>query len=322
MCTAANGGKLERMTSTAHDTHILVGVDASPRAVDALALAGAFARTLDAPVTIANVRPPVPQPWLPGNEDLKARLRSESERVLGEARATLGDRAGVSTRSVVDSSAPKALHRLADELGASLVVVAQTHRGRVARLGGVAERLIHASSCAVAVAPPGLAEHPPAPGFGDIAVAFDASPESVAALGQAVALAERGGGSLRVDGIVDVSATAWNALPMDGYYEEMRDALATGLRGDIEQALSDAGRPGAAEVHLFDGAVAETLLKAAEGAGLLVCGSRGWGPVGAALLGSVSNRLAHSAPCPLLAVPDGARPLVAGSPAAMAADER
>jgi nucleotide-binding universal stress UspA family protein len=36
---------------------------------------------------------------------------------------------------------------------------------------------------------------------------------------------------------------------------------------------------------------------------LLVCGSRGYGPVRAVMLGSVSRVLAHSARCPLLVVP-------------------
>jgi len=78
------------------------------------------------------------------------------------------------------------------------------------------------------------------------------------------------------------------------------------MRGDIAKALEDVGHP-AADVRIFDGNVADSLTKASEGADVLVCGSRGWGPVGAAVLGSVSNRLAHTASCPVLAVPSGAR---------------
>jgi nucleotide-binding universal stress UspA family protein len=36
---------------------------------------------------------------------------------------------------------------------------------------------------------------------------------------------------------------------------------------------------------------------------LLVCGSRGYGPVRSVMLGSVSRALAHTARCPLLVVP-------------------
>ena len=38
-------------------------------------------------------------------------------------------------------------------------------------------------------------------------------------------------------------------------------------------------------------------------ADLLVVGTRGLGPISGALLGSVTQRLLHSAPCPVLAVP-------------------
>jgi nucleotide-binding universal stress UspA family protein len=38
---------------------------------------------------------------------------------------------------------------------------------------------------------------------------------------------------------------------------------------------------------------------------LLVCGSRGYGPIGSVLLGGVSRRLLHRAACPVIVVPRG-----------------
>ena len=38
---------------------------------------------------------------------------------------------------------------------------------------------------------------------------------------------------------------------------------------------------------------------------LLVCGSRGYGPLGSVLLGGVSRRLVHRAACPVVVVPRG-----------------
>jgi nucleotide-binding universal stress UspA family protein len=51
------------------------------------------------------------------------------------------------------------------------------------------------------------------------------------------------------------------------------------------------------------GGVAHELLKAAEGAEMLVLGSRGHGGFMGLLLGSVSHQCAHHAPCPVVIVP-------------------
>jgi nucleotide-binding universal stress UspA family protein len=55
---------------------------------------------------------------------------------------------------------------------------------------------------------------------------------------------------------------------------------------------------------------AETLIRASEHVGMLVCGSRGYGPVRSILLGGVSKRLVEGAHCPVLVLPRGIeRPL-------------
>ncbi|HVF32604.1 MAG TPA: universal stress protein [Acidimicrobiales bacterium] len=51
------------------------------------------------------------------------------------------------------------------------------------------------------------------------------------------------------------------------------------------------------------GGPAEALLRAAEGADLLVVGSRGHGGFTGLLLGSVSQQVVHHAPCPVVVVP-------------------
>jgi len=47
------------------------------------------------------------------------------------------------------------------------------------------------------------------------------------------------------------------------------------------------------------------LVERSAGLDLLVCGSRGYGPVRTVLLGSVSHALAHHARCPLMVLPRG-----------------
>jgi nucleotide-binding universal stress UspA family protein len=48
-------------------------------------------------------------------------------------------------------------------------------------------------------------------------------------------------------------------------------------------------------------------VKASERLDLLVLGSRGYGPLGAVVLGSVSNALVRTANCPIVVVPRSAK---------------
>ena len=56
---------------------------------------------------------------------------------------------------------------------------------------------------------------------------------------------------------------------------------------------------------LLTGDAARVLAEASAELGLLICGSRGYGPLRAVLLGSVSAKLTRSAACPLLITPRG-----------------
>ena len=64
---------------------------------------------------------------------------------------------------------------------------------------------------------------------------------------------------------------------------------------DASYVLRDTTAGGAAH------AIADAAKEA--GADLIVVGTRGQGPIAGLLLGSVTNRLLHVAPCPVLAVP-------------------
>ena len=50
---------------------------------------------------------------------------------------------------------------------------------------------------------------------------------------------------------------------------------------------------------------AESLIRVSENLDLLVCGSRGYGPLRAVLLGGVSRRVAAEAQCPVIVLPRG-----------------
>ena len=135
------------------DPVILVGHDGREHGADGLALAGRLARALDARVVVANVIHK-DRPRVAGSDELEAALRAESEAMLAELPlAGLGVPAAV--EAVAAESAEAGLSELAEQLGALMIVVASSHRGRIGRVlaGTTAERLLRDAPCAVAVAP-------------------------------------------------------------------------------------------------------------------------------------------------------------------------
>ncbi|MER5959744.1 universal stress protein, partial [Streptomyces sp. NPDC001893] len=78
-------------------------------------------------------------------------------------------------------------------------------------------------------------------------------------------------------------------------------AAALAARGLVAVVRPARGEDGANLVHerLVRGNAAEVLVDAAEGAEMLVVGGRGHGGFRRALLGSVSQQVAHHAPCPV-----------------------
>jgi nucleotide-binding universal stress UspA family protein len=80
------------------------------------------------------------------------------------------------------------------------------------------------------------------------------------------------------------------------------------LRSDLERELAAAiaGYEGPVETDVLDGDAAKTLAEASEEADILVMGSRGHGPLQAALLGGVSHDVVRHAACPVVIHPRSA----------------
>ena len=144
--------------------------------------------------------------------------------------------------------------------------------------------------------------------MGVIVVGVDGSPRSLAALRWAM---EEAG--LRAATVRAVYVWSWP-------YEECEIGHLAGqaafgrLRHAAEQALDEALRSAgcaqdpAVERRVADGAPARRLIEAADGAELLVVGSRGHGRLPGLVLGSVSRQCARGASCPVVIVRDGASP--------------
>lgn len=141
---------------------------------------------------------------------------------------------------------------------------------------------------------------------GTIVVGVDGSEASAAALRWALEEARRRGTTLRL-------VHAWHrpleaapmAAPMwlDGeVFESLRTAAAELLDRMVAEA-GDAATGVELERIVVEAGAARALLAAADGADLLVVGSRGHGGFLGLLLGSVSQQCAHHAPCPVVIVP-------------------
>ena len=238
---------------------------------------------------------------------LDPEVRAAADRAVEQLR---GD-TGVQTHTIVEVSVPRALHDLARRQGSGLIVVGSTNRGRVGRVlpGSTAERVLHGAECAVALAPNGYRQRP----IETIAVGFVDSPEGHAALSAAHALAGRAGARLRVIAALHPSGELDAALA-HGTPPEKAHMLQGHHRTEHQEALDRAvaalpeGVEIDSELHVEN--AADVLLRISERVDLLVCGSRGYGPVRSILLGGVSRRLVDGAHCPVLVLPRGIeRPL-------------
>jgi len=296
---------------------IIAGHD--PRSDDraAVRLGVEVARFTHAPLIVASVQSgPMPLavsmgqtlPYAVGTVD--ADLAEDGASALDEVAAELEHEGiDVGFRTLVGTSAAQALHEAAEEEHAALLVVG-TGRRRPGRAlpGSTAERLLHGAPCPVATAPHSWA---PRGALDEIGVGFVDTDEGRRALQAAHLLARRAGARLRVITVV---------RPTARMYGETEASTATQRGKQFEDALGEhkllAMRVAQAAVEPLGDAVeveidapigdpAQELVDLSRFLGLLVCGSRGFGPLRAVLLGSVSRHVVAEAHCPTLVLPHG-----------------
>jgi nucleotide-binding universal stress UspA family protein len=290
---------------------ILVGYD--PRTADRAPVhfGAAAARFTGAPLVVASVETggSLTAAGALYDDDLLADCAPAVEEIELELRP-LGIK--VDCVRLQSTSAARALHETADEMDAGLLVVGSSRRSGAGRVlaGTTALRLMHGAPCPVAVVPASWSSSGPPRTIG---VAYVHTPEGREALRGAHALARRAGATLRVMTVVRVSPTmhleedsatpSWrpdtrDAVDVEGEHrvraeQELRSAVGA-LDGEVP-----------IEVDAFVGDPAETIVDFSDGVDLLVCGSRGYGPARAVLLGSVSARVTAEAHCPVIVLPRG-----------------
>jgi nucleotide-binding universal stress UspA family protein len=252
--------------------NVVVGVDGRQGGRDAVALAAKLAAT-DGLTTSVRVLMRDP---LVGSPD--------STRVIDHDQV----------RFIEAPSVGRGLHELAEAEGADLLVIGSCRRGLMGRvmIGDETSDALNGASCAVAVAPFGYADAPAV--IDPIGVAYDGSDESAAALSVGRELAHQH--DARLSAFQAVAIPAYVSTPGPGGLAYSVPALVDEARARID-ALGDV------EPHAAFGVAAEELALYSASLGLLILGSRGYGPVGRVIHGSTSRQLARTARCPLLVLP-------------------
>jgi len=286
----------------------LVGYTADSGGREALALGRLLVQASDIALAVCTV---VPSSWgypSPGRVDAEyeAFLASHAQRILAQARATLGNALRSEFISRAATSATEGLAEAVAETGAGLVVLGSARHGPFGRftIGSVTHDIFYAVSAPVALAPRG---YRPAPEtrLKRITCIYESSAGSRAALDSAVQLCRRHGAPLRIAALVvrdkqmypsgvgynieNLVANEWKAQAIAAQQkvvadlpQELQVTTTVGDGSDWKKALGSL---------------------AWEDAELLVVGSCVQSTVSRLLLGANTARIIRSSPVPVVVVP-------------------
>ena len=275
---------------------IVVGLGDTDRSADALVLAQLLAESLGGPLVLGRNQPREPVREFLESEDDQL-IRSLSDAGFAQVQDLVSNVHEPGFRITRADSPVDGLRQIAEQENAQLIVIGPSEPSGLGRLRprSVGERLLSETRLPIAIAPRGYARAERSLGL--IASAFDGSPESRRALEWAAHLTTSNAGRLRV-----ISVHAPIPVAGLGFAAQAVDA---GLRQDLkrEQAAAIATLDGPVEALERDGSPAGVLVEASREADLLVMGSRGRGPLPAALLGSVAHYVVRRAACPVVIHP-------------------
>jgi nucleotide-binding universal stress UspA family protein len=271
----------------------------------AAALGLLLARITGAPLVLASaytVDPAVDRLSPESVEAMRAEALASVEGVRARVLQRPGPPVHVTSTVIADEASPaRAIHRLAERRDAAMLVVGSSARGRLGRMlpGAVTDRLLHGAPCPVAVATSGFS----AERLDLIGVAFVERPDGRAALTYGSDLARQAGALVRI--LTVREPTDWRfSGPLEAaqlaaieraHDETAERAMLTGIA-----AVPESRRAGG---EVVCGRPHQLLAAASTDLDLLVCGSRGYGPLRTVLLGGVSHALVREAACPVLVVP-------------------
>jgi nucleotide-binding universal stress UspA family protein len=283
---------------------IVIGYDGSDAGEDAVAFGLTWCRsTGDVPV-VATVYPEE-HPLGAGGVDAEwaAYVRKLGQETLDKAQAAAGDAAIY--RLVASRSAARGLADLAEDVDAAAILVGSSRKDEAGRgrLGSVADRLLHGATVPVCVIPEAW-QASDSDVISKIGVAFVDTKDGHEALRAAVRAANRIPARLVLYSVAARSTEHYSYIAGRRDEQVFYDAA----RASYTQALdyAAAGVPPQLEPEsvLLEGDVVERLAAlGTDDVDMLVCGSRGYGPIRRVLLGGVSARLVRHSQLPVMVVP-------------------
>jgi nucleotide-binding universal stress UspA family protein len=268
--------------------NVVVGVDDYRAGLDALALADQLAST-EGRVLLVYVQVVMLAPARDSDPGWQVAERRRALARLGALREDA--RVDAELLAVQAGSVAAGLHEAVSRHG-DVLAIGASQRDEYERtfVGDDTREVLKGSPRVVAVAPVGYATR--AQGLGKVGVAYDGSPGSERALALAKTLARERHAGL----------SAFEAVPEPINVHDPHD-----VEGEVEEGVAAArervAQLGNLEPHAGSGEAAEELARYAASVDLLVLGPHERRPIDRLIGGSTAQRVADSAPCPLLVLP-------------------
>ncbi|GAA4406408.1 universal stress protein [Fodinibacter luteus] len=279
---------------------VVVGVDGSPLSMAAVTRAAQVASARGLPLHVLHAfAADLPMLGFGELSDGSAVVSTHAHRLVadGVARAHVVDPTLTVTTSIREGYASQALVDAART--AALVVVGAMGHGVFSRasVGAVAMQVVTHARCPVLVV--GHENTDPASEDASVVVGVDGSKPSLRALAAAFDEAARGNGALAVVHAWEARSAADPTLASDSSWS----AYEAELQRTVEAALTArrAEHPHVkVDYEVLQAEPVSALLERAQGAALLVVGSRGSGGFPGLHVGSTALRLMGRSPCPIL----------------------
>ncbi|HEY1640086.1 MAG TPA: universal stress protein [Streptosporangiaceae bacterium] len=134
-----------------------------------------------------------------------------------------------------------------------------------------------------------------------IVVGLDGSPHSQDALNWAIAESSLRNAPVTVLAVAPAPGSIWGITGAIPASEETTDKVRQAAQKMVDDTASSAGQ--AITLSVVSGVPADELIKASEGADLLVVAARGSGGFARLVIGSVSSQVVQHARCPVVVVP-------------------